>query len=201
MLHTKDGQIEEIPIDEYLYNVVSAEMPADFEKEALKAQAVVARTYTIYQIKHSNNKHDGADICDQATCCQAWISKEDRFEKWDANDRNNNWTKIEEAVDCTAGKIITYNNEPINAFFHSNSGGKTEIPVNVWGGGTDLPYLQSVETSGENEYIQFSSSVTISKNDLISKLKENHKDIQIDFNKDDSIKILEFTDGGRINIF
>lgn len=81
LLHTETGKIEELKLDEYLYGVVSAEMPANFELEALKAQAVVARTYTIYKIINGG-KHEGADICDSASCCQAWISKEDRFSKW-----------------------------------------------------------------------------------------------------------------------
>ena len=78
------------------------------------------------------------------------------MEKWDENDRNSNWDKIVEAVASTQVKIITYNNSPIDAFFHSNSGGITEVPVNVWGG-TGYPYLQSVETSGENTYTQYRS--------------------------------------------
>ena len=65
-------------LDNYITNVVSAEMPVDYELEALKAQAIVARTYTIYKITTSK-KHDEADICDKSTCCQAWISKEERF--------------------------------------------------------------------------------------------------------------------------
>ena len=81
LLHTKTSEIEKIKLDEYLYGVVSAEMPVSFEKEALKAQAVVARTYTIYKIVNNNNKHGEADICDDSTCCQAWISKEDRLAK------------------------------------------------------------------------------------------------------------------------
>ncbi len=68
--------------------------------------------------------------------------------------RESNWSKIVEAVDSTSGKIITYDGKPIDAFFHSNSGGKTELPVNVWGG-SDFPYLQSVETSGEDAYDDF----------------------------------------------
>ena len=197
LLHSKTGQVEEIPLDTYLYNVVSAEMPADYEKEALKAQAVVARTYTIYQISNSKGKHGEADICDNSTCCQAWISKEDRLAKWDENLRESNWNKIVEAVDSTAGKIITYDGKPIDAFFHSNSGGKTELPVNVWGG-NDFPYLQSVETAGEDAYTQYSSNVTISKTELINKLKQKHPEVQIDFSNDDAIKILEYTDGGRV---
>ena len=136
LLHADTNEVEEVAIDTYLCNVVSAEMPVDFEKEALKAQAIVARTYTIYKI--NNKKHDNADICDDSNCCQAWISKEDRLARWD-DDKEAKWNKIQECVKETQGKIIIYNNEPINAFFHSNSGGKTELPVDVWGGGSNMP--------------------------------------------------------------
>lgn len=132
LLHSKTSQVEEVKLDDYLCNVVSAEMPADYEMEALKAQAIVARTYTVYKI--INKKHDNADICDDSTCCQAWISKEDRLARWEESKRDSNWKKIVDAVVSTSGKIITYQNEPINAFFHANSGGTTEIPINVWGG-------------------------------------------------------------------
>lgn len=195
--HSVTNQVEEINLDEYLYGVVSAEMPASFEMEALKAQAVVARTYTIYKIKNDSGKHEGADICDDSTCCQAWISKEDRFAKWEETSRESNWNKIVEAVNSTQGKIITYNNEPINAFFHSNSGGMTETTVNVWGG-TDYPYLQAVATSGEDTYSQYHSEVTLSKQTFIDKIKEKHSEFAIDFNAEDCIKILEYTDGNRV---
>ena len=71
LLHTNSGEVEEVQLDEYLYHVVSAEMPADFSDEALKAQAVVARTYTIYKITSEAKKHEQADICDSSSCCQA----------------------------------------------------------------------------------------------------------------------------------
>ena len=170
-------------------------MPADFEIEALKAQAVVARTYTIYKIQ--NKKHDNADICDDSACCQAWVSKEERFARWEESVRESNWQKIEQAVNETKGKIITYEGKPINAFFHSNSGGKTEIPVNVWGG-TGYPYLQVVETSGEDNYTQYNSEVVLSNEELLEKLKVNYSDISIDFNNNDDLKILEYTDSGRV---
>lgn len=195
LLHKQTGEVEEVELDSYLCNVVSAEMPADYEKEALKAQAIVARTYTVYKI--NNKKHEEADICDDSTCCQAWISKEDRLAKWEATKRESNWQKIEEAVNETKGKIITYNNEPINAFFHSNSGGTTEIPVNVWGG-TGYPYLQVVETAGEEGYSQYSSEVELTNEELINKLKEKYPDIQIDFNNNEDIKIVEYTDSNRV---
>lgn len=197
LYHSKTGETEEIPLDEYLYGVVSSEMPVDFEKEALKAQAIVARTYTLYQIMNSKGKHGEADICDDSNCCQAWISKEDRLNRWDENLRQSNWDKITNAVDTTKGKIITYEGAPIDAFFHSNSGGKTESPKNVWGGG-NLPYLQSVETSGEDGYSQYSSEVELSKDDLINKLKEKYKEIQINFNDGNPIQILEYTESGRV---
>lgn len=195
LLHKETGTVEQVNIDEYLYNVVSAEMPAKFELEALKAQSIVARTYTIFKIL--NKKHDNADICDDSTCCQAWVSKEKRLERWNENEREANWQKICEAVNSTKGKIVTYENQPINAFFHSNSGGITEVPVNVWGG-TGYPYLQSVETSGEDGYTQYSSEVTLTQNELLNKLKTKYSDIAINFANADEIKILEYTEGTRV---
>ncbi len=197
LLHSATGQIEEIKLDEYLYGVVASEMPANFELEALKAQAVVARTYTIYKMINDNSKHEGANICDNSACCQAWITKEDRMAKWEEPLRESNWNKIMESVNSTQGKIITYGGVPINAFFHSNSGGTTETTANVWGG-TGYPYLQSVETSGEDAYSQYSSEVTLTKQTLIDKIKEKHTDFEIDFNLEDCIKILEYTEGNRV---
>lgn len=196
LLHTKTGEVEELGLDEYLLGVVSSEMPASFENEALKAQAVVARTYTIYRIINGS-KHENADICDDSTCCQAWISKEDRLNKWKEEERNSNWAKIENAVYSTKGKIITYNNEPINAFFHSNSGGTTDTASAVWGG-TNYPYLQAVQTSGEDTYSQYNSEVTVTKEEFVSKIKEYHSDLEIDFSLENQIEILGYTEGERI---
>lgn len=195
LFHCNDGSIEEIGLDDYLYGVVASEMPASFHIEALKAQAVVARTYTIYQIKNGQ-KHSNADICDSSLCCQAWMTKENRFSKWDENLREEYWNKIGKAVDETKGKMILYNNNPINALFHSNSGGKTELAINVWGG--NFPYFQSIETAGESEYTSYNSEVEISKESFIQKILEKNSKFQIDFNASDCIRILEYTEGGRI---
>ncbi|MBR6033518.1 MAG: SpoIID/LytB domain-containing protein [Clostridia bacterium] len=132
LLHVSTNEIEDMNLEEYLYGVVSAEMPASYEEEALKAQAVVARTYTIYQMNNNVGKHGEAQICDDSNCCQAWISKENRFNRWEEDKKEEYWRKITNAVKNTKGKIITYQGNPINAFFHSNSGGMTEIPYNVW---------------------------------------------------------------------
>ena len=195
LLHKKTGEVEQVNIDDYLCNVVSAEMPADYEIEALKAQAVVARTYTIYKI--NNKKHENADICDDSTCCQAWVDKETRFSRWEESKRESNWEKIQKCIQETQGQIITYQNQPINAFFHANSGGKTELPVNVWGG-TGLPYLQVVETTGEEGYKQYESEVELTQDELIEKLKTKYSDISIDFSNQENLKILEYTDSGRV---
>ena len=194
LYHKKNEEIEELPIDEYLYGVVSSEMPADFEIEALKAQAIVARTYTIYQILNNNKKHNNADICDDFSCCQAWISKEERIQRWNQEIAEENWNKIVNAVDSTKGKIIVYEGKPIDAFFHANSGGTTEDVSNVWGN-NNMPYLQSVETSGEDAYTQYSSEVEIKKDELLKKLKIKSNE-KIDWNE--FIKIIEYTNTGRV---
>ena len=195
LLHTDTNQIEEIDFDTYLYGVVASEMPASYEMEALKAQAIVARTYTLYKIKNGS-KHDGADICDSPLCCQAWISKENRMARWDDDIKEEYWSKIVEAVDSTSGKYITYNGEVINAFFHSNSGGMTEMPINVWGG--DFPYLQIVSTSGEEAYSGYSSEVEVSKDELIQKMLEKYSNFQIKFDEINCIQILDLTESGRV---
>ena len=197
LLHKSTNEIEEIDLDTYLYGVVSAEMPASFEKEALKAQAVVARTYTLYKIVNNDGKHGEADICDDSTCCQEWISKNDRFAKWEVSEQEENWKKIVNAVNSTQGKIVTYEGKPINAFFHSNSGGETEAPIDVWGG-SGYPYLQSVSTSGEDAYSQYSSEAEFTEADFVEKIKEVHSDFEINFKEKDCIKIEEYTEGNRV---
>lgn len=195
LLHSSTGEVEKLPLDKYLYGVVSSEMPASFEQEALKSQAIVARTYTIYQIMNSKHKDGDADICDNSLCCQAWISKENRMSRWEKNVAEENWIKIENSVNSTIGKVILYEGQPIKAFFHSNSGGMTECSKYVWGG--DYHYLQSVQTSGEENYTSYKSEVKISKDELIVKMKDKFEDFEIDFDKEDFIKILENTETSR----
>lgn len=194
LLHST-GEIEEINLDTYLQGVVASEMPASFELEALKAQAIVARTYTIYQIKNGD-KHENADICDNASCCQAWMTKENRFARWEEDKREIYWGKITKAVNETRGKIIFYEGEPINAVFHSNSGGKTELANNVWS--KNFPYFQIVEIGGEENYTSYNSEVVLSKDELIKLMLENNSNFNINYEEPDSIKILEYTEGGRV---
>lgn len=197
LLHPETGQVEELDIDEYLYGVVSSEMPASYELEALKAQATVARTYTIYQTIHNSGKHENADICDDFNCCQAWISKEERLAKWAPDEAESNWNKIVQAVNETKGKAVAYEGKVINAFFHANSGGITESSLNIWGG-IDYPYLKSVETSGEEAYTQYASEVVLSNQDLLNKIKTKYEDCEIDFSQQDCIQIIDYTTSGRV---
>lgn len=194
LLHISNNEIKEVNLDEYLCNVVSAEIPAKYNDEAIKAQAVVARTYTIYTIIKNNDKHGEADLCDSSACCQAWISKEARLAKWEECVRTEYWNKIVAAVNETIGEVITYNGEVINAVYHANSGGKTELASGVWNGG-DYPYLQSVETSGEDGYEQYASEVKFSYGELENKIKEKYNGFV--FGEDRKIEILEYTSTGR----
>ena len=101
-------------------------MPITFELEALKAQAIVARTYTYYKLKNNPNVHENADMCDDINCCQAYKTKEYAFASWDDSEEHAKWQKLEMSVNQTSNLIITYNDEIIEAFFHSHSGGQTE---------------------------------------------------------------------------
>ena len=133
-------------LEDYLVGVTAAEMPASFEAEALKAQAVAARTYTLYKM-HSGGNHGGeADLCTDPTCCQAYISMESARANW--GEQADAWeARIRSAVADTDGEAILYGGVPILAVFHSSSAGLTRAAGEVWQ--NDLPYLQPV-TSPED---------------------------------------------------
>ena len=136
-------QVEEMDLGTYLVGVVRAEMPASFEPEALKAQAVAARTSTLYKIQTGGNHGDTADICTDSTCCQAYISEERARSNW-GDSADDYEAKIEAAVRETDGQAILYGGSPILAVFHSSSAGLTRAAGEVWL--NDLPYLQAVES-------------------------------------------------------
>ena len=138
-----DGSIEHMDMDVYLTGVVLAEMPADFETEALKAQAVAARTYTAKAIQ-SGGKHGNGSICTDSGCCQAYISEESYLTQGGSEE---NLRKVRRAVLDTAGYVLTYEGELIEATYFACSGGSTEDAAAVWG--TDYPYLRAVPSLGE----------------------------------------------------
>lgn len=138
-----DGAEEQMDMDEYLTGVVLAEMPAFFEPEALKAQAVAARTYA-RKASVTGGKHGDGSVCTDYTCCQAYQSPEEYLEKGGIRD---DIRKVRSAVLDTSGYVLTYDGELIEAVYFSCSGGKTEDAAAVWG--TDYPYLRSTDSPGE----------------------------------------------------
>jgi len=137
-----------LPLEDYLVCVVAAEMPYTFHTEALKAQAVAARTYCLYQILGGTDHEGGADVCTNYAHCAAFISEEALIAKYGTATAARIRKTVKQAVDATAGEILTYNGEPILAVFHSRSYRYTESSANVWGGA--LPYLVSVPTPEED---------------------------------------------------
>ena len=164
-----DGDtVEEMDLGTYLVGVVRAEMPASFHREALKAQAVAARTYTLYKIQSGGNHGDQADICTDSTCCQAYISEERARANWGGN-ADDYEAKVETAVSETDGQAILYGGVPILAVFHSSSAGLTRAAGEVWM--NDLPYLQAVESPEETDRIpNYYSRVEFTAADCKAKL-------------------------------
>ena len=168
----EEERISEMELEQYIKEVTAAEMPAEFYPEALKAQAVAARTYLINRARYAENseEHKGAMICTDATHCKAWTSESEKKDQW-GEDANKNWNKISEAVEETKGLIITYNNEPISAVFHSTSSGFTENAKDVWGG--DVKYLVSVKSEGDVKSPKFNSEVEMSLDEFKRIAEEN----------------------------
>jgi len=154
MLFLRDGRSEQMDLETYLVGVVLAEMPASFEPEALKAQAVAARTYT-KKASHTGGKHGDGSVCADSSCCQAYITPEDYLLQ---GGTEQGLAKVTGAVYATEGEVLTYNEELIEATYFSCSGGSTEDAQAVWG--TDFPYLRAVDSPGEEAAAHFSDTVT-----------------------------------------
>lgn len=164
----------DMEIGSYLKCVVAAEMPAYFEQEALKAQAVAARTYLYSHIAEAQKgnvaeRHNGAVVCTDSTHCQAYISEEKCRANW-GDSADEKWDKVSSSVDETAGEIMTYNGDIISAVFHSTSSGATEAAVDVWG--SDIPYLQSVSSVGDEYSPKYQSELTVSEEEFKNTIDE-----------------------------
>lgn len=170
VLDKKSGEVSVMSMQEYLVCVLRGEMPGYFQLEALKAQAVAARTYTRYML-HSGSKHgDKADICTSPACCQAYLSAAAAKKKWGYLPEDEE-QKLRSAVEDTNGETMFYDGEPILAVFHASSAGLTRTSGDVWSGG-DKPYLQPV-TSPENadNTPNYYSRVTFTINEYRDKLQ------------------------------
>ena len=152
-----EDKVEEFPLEEYLVGVVAAEMPASFPEEALKAQAVAARTFIVSRSLSDAGdvpEHKGAVVCTNPAHCKAWRNIETLKSGWGEKAEEYE-AKIKNAVASTEGKLILYEGKPISAVYYSMSSGNTENSADVWGG--DLPYLKSVNSSFDSKAPGFAS--------------------------------------------
>jgi stage II sporulation protein D len=169
---TAQQKIEKLTLNKYLEGVVAAEMPAEFEEEALKAQALTARTYIVQQLltKEKLGLPEGAQVTD-TEIHQVFKSDEELKRPkpigWGADYK---WKKkkIKEAVRATDGQILTYNGKAIDATFFSTSNGYTENSEDYWK--NTVPYLRSVESPWDKKSPKYKSQITISVQDFESKL-------------------------------
>lgn len=199
---TEKNQMQEMYLEEYIRGVISGEMPADFNIEALKAQAVAARTYAVTRMKMYGGKgcerHSGADICTDSTHCQEWISKEARLKSWKAVDAQKNWDKITTAVNETKGLILTYNSQPVlYPLYFSTSSGKTENSIDVFS--NQEPYLRSVVSPNEEEAPKFVAKTSFTLDAFIDKFYKSSYKIKLDKTKlNTQLKIINRTEGGSV---
>ena len=197
---TKTSEIIAMDINDYLRGVVPSEMPPSYNLEALKAQAVVARTYT-YRKMMTHGEGEDADMCDDHNHCQAFYDKDTLFSIWKKRGFSDElieeyWHKINEAVVSTQNQVIIYNGEYIKAFFHASSPYKTENIDQIWGG-EKLPYLVSVENKEKEDYANRTSQVVVNFQDFITKIKEKYeKEVTVEECKFTCIN--EYTTSGRV---
>lgn len=164
-----DGVVVEMDLGTYLVGVVRAEMPASFEVEALKAQAVAARTYTLYKMENGGSEnHPGVDTCTDINCCKAYMDSAESAALWgDAAAEYEE--KIRAAVIATDGECVLYEGQPVLAVFHSSSAGMTMNAQDVWS--SAVPYLVSVSSPETGETVpNFYSSATFTTSALRSLL-------------------------------
>ncbi len=167
-----DGETRDISVRDYLIGAVASEMPASFEPEALKAQAVALRTYLFRKLLHTTSAHPEADICADSGCCAAWRDLEQLKEKW-GEAYESNLARISSAVESTDGVYLSYDSEPILAVFHSSSAGRTEDASEVWL--RSVPYLVSVESPETAETVpNYTVSVTVSAEEFRDTVKAAH---------------------------
>ena len=185
-------EITEMNLEDYIIGVVAAEMPVSFELEALKAQAVTARTFALYKKEHRAMDYDVIiGVADQA-----YNNIEQMKNKWKDNFETN-YEKVKQAVTNTSGEIITYQGKTIEAFYFSMSNGYTENSELVFL--ESLPYLTSVESYWDNPSLQnYEVSKILTKEEFCTSLTISCQNITIDnINRTNSGRVLTLTIGGQ----
>lgn len=162
---TETGEIEEVPLEDYVISVVASEMPAEFETEALKAQAIAARTYLVNHLIHQEGEKDA--VISDTTDHQVYKNEDELKAAW-GSDYHWKMEKVTNAVLATEGEIITYDEQPITPTFFSMSNGYTEDAKNYWG--NELPYLKSVESKWEEKHPNFTEQKIFTIDEISSKL-------------------------------
>ena len=194
VLFAGENTVRTMNLEEYLCGVVAAEMPASFEPEALKAQAVAARSYAIHRKINPSPDHPDASVCTDYTHCKAHKNTEELADLWGKDEKEYS-DKIRNAVFSTNGEIITYNGEVALAVFHSQSGsGRTENSKDVWGG--EIPYLVSVESHGEENAPNFYSTVVVPFDEFETKIRNEFPDATID--SPQNIGEIDKSEGGSV---
>ncbi len=183
----QNGVNTNMELETYLVGVVLGEMPASFEPEALKAQTVVARTFTLKCV-NGTSKHTSADICTDSSCCQEYISPTDYLK---AGGTQEALEKVQKAVADTTGKVLTYEDKLIEATYFSCSGGRTEDAVAVWG--TDIPYLQATDSPGEENAAHYTDTVSFTADRFCALLG-----IQLSGAPSEWFGKVTYTDGGGV---
>lgn len=195
--NTQTKTIEEIEIEEYVKGVVASEVPAAFDEEAIKAQAVAARTYYIAKRLDNCTQASGAEICD-STHCQVYSSKEKTMLKWSAANSQMYWDKISKAVEDTEGQVLVYDGDVISyPQFFATSSGKTESSVDVFA--RDIPYLKSTESLGEEVAPKYNSTIKISITDFVNTINASYGNAKLtNENAKEVVKIISNTEGGAV---
>lgn len=180
----QSGNVTDIPVRDYLIGCVACEMPAGYHREALKAQAVAAYTNLLRLKAHPDQSLDGADISDSPATHQGFYTDQQQKEKW-GDKYEENRKKITEAVNEVLGEAMYYNGEPIVAAYCAICPGKTESAEVIWGG--DIPYLQSVVSSGDKLSPAYSSVLVLS-DEQFKQLSEKEEGVTLSSNPDEWIQ-------------
>lgn len=195
--HHKDT-VEDMRLEEYIKGVVAAEMPANFEEEALRAQAVAARTYVLQRLDrgYSVPEHPRAVVSTNHQFGQAWLGRDDLVERWGLINYYINWNKISKAVNSTKGLVLTHNGHLIDALYHSNAGGKTEDPAFVWG--NSVPYLKPVDSQYDDQAPDFKKEIFYSWEELDQMLGTKITEEMDSKKEEELLEILEISPTKRI---
>ncbi|NCB62094.1 MAG: stage II sporulation protein D [Clostridia bacterium] len=172
----ESGEVIPLTMEEYLWRVVAAEMPASFEPEALKAQAVAARTFAYSRMGNTIENHPDADLCTDSTCCQAYIDPDAAAVNW-GEGADTFALKISAAVADTDGMVILYNGQPIEAVFHSSSAGRTLDAVEVWGNA--VPYLTGVDSPEGEEVPNYHTAAVFTPEQFKSTFLDQYPDAKL----------------------